>query len=138
MKQTVAFFGVVIFLIVFWLIGFIDNLQDDVDVNYGFNEKIAVEGSSKNYTVNSSGNEVLLLHKLSLSEKKSLWNSSTLKENMIELFPDFQEIKYFIDNHIEDDGDFKSELLEHVKSVEVKYISGGLTGKKAKSMLSDF
>ena len=53
-------------------------------------------------------------------------------------FPDFQEIKYFIDNHIEDDGDFKSELLEHVKSVEVKYISGGLTGKKAKSMLSDF
>ena len=138
MNQTVAFFSVVIFLIVFWLIGFVDSLQDEVDVNYGFNEKRIVEGSSKNYTVNSSGNEVLLLNKLSLNDKKKLWNQSVLKRDMLNLFPDFSEMKYYINEHIEDDGDFKSELLEHLKSVEVKYISGGLTGKKAKSMLSDF
>jgi len=140
-KQTVAFFGVVIFLIVAWLVGFIDKLQGDVDVSHGFNEERAVMGEgeySKNYRVNSSGNEVLILNKHSLVKQKELWNKSGLKEDMLELFPDFSEIKYFINEHIEDDGSFKNELLGHVKKVEVKYISGTLTGRKAKVMLSNF
>ena len=138
MKQTVVFFGVVIFLIVFWLIGFVNNLQDEVDVGHGFEEKTTVESSSKNYIVNSSGNEVLLLNKLSLAEQKKLWNKSPLKEDMLELFPEFSEMKYFVNEHIEDDGFFKKELLKYINRVEVRYISGTLTGIKAKSMLSNF
>jgi len=130
MKQTVLFFGISIFLIVYWLIGFVNKLDDDVDVSHGYNEKVSI--------VNSSGVEVLILDNTPLVKQKELWNKSMLKIDMVELFPNFSEIKYFIDEHIEDDGSFKKKLLLHINTIEDKYISGTITGKKAKVMLSNF
>jgi hypothetical protein len=135
MSKTVISFGVIVFLIISWLIGFVDKLDEEVDVNYGFNEKAMVEG---NYKLDSIGNEVLELSTLSLAEKKRLWNQSQLKEEMINLFPNFSEIKYFIENRLEDDGSFKHELLTYVEHVQDNYIGGGMSGKKAKIMLSNF
>jgi len=137
MNKTVIFFGVGIFLIITWLVGFIKQLNEDVDVSYGFNEKVIVTGDMKNYRLDSSGNEILELDKLSLQEKKKLWNNSTLKEEMILVFPNFEEIKYFIKNRIEDDGSFQHLLLTHVEDVENNYIAGEMTGNRAKSMLSN-
>jgi len=137
MSKTVIFFGIVVFFIISWLIGFVDNLEDDVDVSYGFNEKSIVVGDIKDYKLDSSGNEILELSTFSLDEKKRLWSESSLKEEMIELFPDFSEIKYFIENRIEDDGSFKNELLAHVEDVQENYLGGGVTGRKAKIMLSN-
>ena len=138
MNGTMVFAGVVIFVIISWLVGFINTLHDDVDVNYGFQEKAMISGDKSNYTVDAQGNEVLKLDTLSYQEKKNLWKHSLLKEDMLELFPRFSEIKYFIENHIEDDGAFKEALLEHVEGVELKYIGGTLTGESAKSTLSNF
>jgi len=136
MNKTVIFFGTVIFFIISWLVGTVNNLHDDVDVSYGFNEKSIVAGDMKNYKLDNSGNKILELSTFSLDEKKRLWSQSSLKEEMIELFPDFSEIKYFIENRIEDDGSFKNELLVHVEHVQENYIGGGVTGTKAKIMLS--
>ena len=138
MNKTVLFFGIVLFLIISWLVGFVNELHDDVDVSYGFNEKAVVNGDRKGYRLDSNGDEVLELSTFSLKEKRRLWNQSSLKEEMIELFPNFSEIKYFIESRIEDDGIFKDKLLSHVESVQERYIGGGMTGAKAKSMLSSF
>jgi hypothetical protein len=137
MNKTVAFFGTVIFLVISWLIGFVNELQDDVDVSYGFNEKTMIVGDIKNYKLDSNGDRILELSTLSLEEKKKLWSESLLKEEMLKLFPNFSEIKYFIENRIQDDGSFKDELLVQVEQVQESYISGSLTGKKAKVMLSN-
>jgi hypothetical protein len=136
MNRTMVFAGIVIFVIVSWLVGFINTL--DVDVNYGFQEKAIIIGDNSNYMVNTQGNEVLQLHKLSYKEKRELWNNSLLKEDMLTLFPRFSEMKYFIENHIEDDGTFKESLLEHLNRVELQYIGGSLTGQSAKATLSKF
>ena len=136
MNKTVIFFGIIIFIIISWLVGFVNELHDDVDVNYGFNEKTMIEGDMKNYKLDSNGNEILELSTLSLEDKKRLWNNSPLKEEMINLFPDFSEMKYFIENRIDDDGVFKRKLLTHTQSVQEKYIGGGMSGESAKNMLS--
>ena len=138
MNKTMIFAGVVIFIIVSWLTGFVNELHDDVDVSYGFHEKAVLTGDTSNYRVDVNGKKVLQLDTLSMQEKKNLWNASTLKEDMLVLFPDFSEIKYFINNQIEDDGLFKQELLEHVQHVEEDYIGGNISEERAKASLSKF
>ncbi len=138
MNGTMIVAGVVIFIIVSWLTGFINKLNDDVDVSYGFHEKALITGDKSNYTVDVNGREVLQLHTLSMQEKKDLWNASTLNKDMLALFPDFSEIEYFINNQIEDDGAFKQKLLEHVKHVEEEYIGGSISEEQAKVSLLKF
>ena len=57
---------------------------------------------------------------------------------MLNFFPRFSEMRYFVENHIEDDGNFKEKLLEHIDSVELTYIGGSMTGQSAKATLSKF
>jgi len=137
MKQTVIFFAILIGLFIYWFMGTMNNLIDDTDVSIGFNEKAAVTGSKSATEYNANGNEVIVFNGVSMKEKKRLWNNSDLKLEMIELLPKFSEIKYFIDEHVEDE-EFKKLLLSHVEKVEFKYIGGSLTVAKAKQELSNF
>jgi len=137
MNKTIIFAGIIIFFIVNWLIGTVNNLHDDVDVSHGFNEKaLALE---KSHTVtNSFGDEVLSLSTLSAKEKKDLWNGSSLKIEMLELFPHFIEMKAFVEEHLEDDSVFKEKLLSTIGNVEFEYIGGTMSGDKAKATISNF
>ena len=138
MNGTMVFAGVVIFIIVSWLTGFVNELNEDVDVSYGFHEKALVTGDKSHYTVDTNGREVLQLHTLSMQEKKNLWNNSLLKEDMLTLFPNFSEIEYFVNNQVEDDGLFKEKLLNHIRAVQEAYIGGSLSDEQAKLKLSHF
>jgi len=136
MKQTVIFFAIVIGLFIYWFMGTMNNIIDDTDVSIGFNEKAVVTGSKSAIEYNANGNEVIVFNGVSIKEKKRLWNNSDLKVEMVELFPNFSEMKYFVEEHIEDD-DFKKLLLSHVEDVEFKYIGGSLTVAEAKQELSN-
>ena len=138
MNGTMVFAGVVIFIIVSWLTGFVNELHDDVDVSYGFHEKALLTGDKSNYTVDENGREVLQLHTLSMQEKKNLWNNSLLKEDMLALFPNFSEMEYFIKNQVEDDGLFKEKFLSHIGAVQEAYIGGIISEDRAKERLSNF
>jgi len=138
MNKTMIFAGIVIFIIVSWLTSFVNELNDDVDVSYGFDEKAVITGDKSSHIVNIDGKEVLELNKLSMKEKKDTWNSSILKNDMLALFPDFLEMQNFIDNHIEDDGVFKTELLEHLNDVEEEYIGGSISEERARESLLKF
>jgi len=137
MKQTVIFFAILIGLFIYWFMGTMNNLIDDTDVSIGFNEKAAVTGSKSATEYNANGSEIIVFNDVSMKEKKRLWNNSDLKIEMVELLPNFSEMKYFVEEHVEDD-DFKKLLLSHVEDVEFKYIGGSLTVVKAKQELSNF
>lgn len=128
MNKTVIVFGIIIFVIIFWLIGFVNTLHDDVDVSHGFNEKAIATGDVSYITSN----------KLSLKEKKSLWNKSNLKQEMLRFFPHFIQMKNFVDENMEDDDILKKELIFNIESVESEYIGGSFTIEKARTALSDF
>ena len=137
MNRTVILGGIMISLIVFWLIGFVNSLHDDVGVSHKLSEKVSV--TKKSYgTINSYGDEILSLKNLSVKEKKRLWNNSNLKTEMIALFPRFIEMKTFVEEHIEDDGRFKQQILSNIEDVEFEYVGGGLSGEEAKAKLLDF
>jgi hypothetical protein len=137
MNRTVILGGIMISLIVFWLIGFVNTLHDDVDVVHRLNKKDS--SSNKSYTtINSYGDEVLSLNTFSMKEKKRLWNNSNLKIEMLQLFPHFIEMKTFVEEHIKDDGTFKDEILTNIENVEFEYIGGSMSAEKAKSALSNF
>ena len=137
MNRTVILAGIMISLIVFWLIGFVNTLHDDVDVTH---RTLSDKESSRksDTTVNIYGNEVLSLSTFSMKEKKRLWNNSNLKIEILELFPHFMEMKTFVEAHIEDDGNFKELLLSHIEDIEFEYIGGSLSAEKAKASLSGF
>jgi hypothetical protein len=138
MNGTMVFAGVIIFIIVSWLTSFVNELNDDVDVSYGFHEKALLTGDNSNYTVDMNGKKVLQLDTLSMQEKRNLWNSSILKEDMLAEFPNFSEIHYIVNNQVKDEGLFKKKLLNHINAVQEAYIGGTLSDEQAKLKLSNF
>ena len=138
MNRTVILGGIMISLIVFWLIGFVNTLHDDVEVSHGYNEKALATEKTMHTTINIYGDEVLLLNKLSLEEKKRLWNTSDLKIEMLELFPHFIKMKNFVETYVEDDGIFRKKLLSNIEYVEFEYVGGSFSEEKAKRFLSNF
>ncbi|RUM71303.1 MAG: hypothetical protein DSZ07_00735 [Sulfurovum sp.] len=134
MYKRIIFVGVIAFAIVSLVTIIVNELTRKVDVSYGFHEKELMRGDN-NYIIDVNGKEVLQFQTLSMQEKKNLWNNSTLKDDMLTLFPNFSEIKYLIKNQIEDDGLFKQELLNYIDSVREEYISGRLSSKQAKASL---
>lgn len=135
MNQTVIFFGIVIALITAWLIGFVQSLDEEVDVSYGFNEQRIVEGYDPSY--DSLGNEVLNIEgKLSLKQKEAKWNSSALKQEMLKEFPKFSYMKEFVKLHISDeDMEFKEKILAHIDEVEMDFVSSQINADQAKAAL---
>ena len=138
MSKTVIFGSIIIFLIVFWLIGFINSLNEEVDVSYGFKEKSVIAEGENHTIINSNGDEVLLLSGLTKKDKKQTWNHSNLKLEMLQLFPNFAKMKLLIEKHCEDDGIFKSKILSKLEEVEFEYVGGRLTGEGAKERLINF
>ncbi|CAA6800566.1 MAG: Unknown protein [uncultured Sulfurovum sp.] len=138
MNRTVILGLVMISLIMFWLVGFVNTLHDDVDVSHGFQEKTLATGAKSHGTVNIYGTEDLVFSELSEQEKKRLWNSSDLKVEMLKLFPHFVRMKSFVDQNVEEEGAFKELLISHIEEIELEYIGGSLSGEKAQQALSAF
>ena len=127
MNGSMIFGLAVIGLIVYWLIGFVHNLDEDVDVSYGYNEKRLV-----------SDGEVLEMSSLSESEKKVRWNASSAKQEMIALFPNFSEMRYLVEDKLEDSGKFKKELLSHIDTVQQEFMAGKISLSEAKEKLGNY
>jgi len=137
MNKTVMFFGLVVFLIVAWLIGFVENLDENVNVSHGVNEKKMVMSQGYNTSYDNFGNELLTLDSdLSIKEKERKWNGSLLKQEMLKEFPKFGYMREFVKLHISDvDLEFKSKLLEHITEVEMDYVSAKINADQAKVAL---
>lgn len=138
MNKTTIVVGIIIFAIVFWLIGFVNTLHADGESRYRYDDTASTSKNKNHITVNTYGDEVLLLNNLSLQEKKNLWNKSNLKVTMLELFPHFIQMKDFVKKHVEDDGAFKKKLLSNIEHVEFEYVGGSLNGESATLALSNF
>ena len=127
MNSSMLFGLVVIGAIVYWLIGFVHGLDEEVDVSYGYNEKRLV-GSE----------EFLMDGSLSLNEKKKLWANSTLKQEMIGLFPNFSEMNYLVEDKVGESGQFKKALLNHIDKIQKEFMSGKISSSLAKEKLGNY
>jgi hypothetical protein len=129
-------------LFIFILIGvgflyFITNFVGDIQEDEKFqNEEYKLKHQYDQYkTVDSIGREILDLTDVSVNTQVQAWNNSVLKTDFLELFPDFSEMKIFVNERIRGEA-LKIKLLAQIDDVEAKYFAGTMDAEQAKRELS--
>ena len=111
---------------------FIGAIQEDVNKESGsYNKEHQYE---QYYTVDIVGDTVLDFQHLEIKKQVEIWNQSEFKGEFLELFPDFEGMKRYVDSKIIGDG-LKEKLLKNIDSIEIQFISGTLSGNQSKAKL---
>ncbi|AKF25824.1 hypothetical protein YH65_10830 [Sulfurovum lithotrophicum] len=87
--------------------------------------------------MDSVGRAVLNVEGVDTATQIGAWNEGSLKEEFLDLYPDFSLMKDFIKNRVHGEP-IKSRLLKHVDDVETKFFAGELTTEQAKAALASF
>lgn len=86
-------------------------------------------------SVDSIGQEILDMTGTDANTQIAAWNSSQLKEEFLTLFPDFEDMKFFVKERVR--GKILQEKLARtIEQVENKYFSGTVNTEDAKRILS--
>jgi len=112
---------------------FIGGIQEEDERyrNNAYNEK---HRYSKYQEVDSVGRPVLNLIGVDAKIQIGAWNSSTLKDEYMNEFPDFSAMKAFIKERIKGDV-LKAKIRKNIDDVEGKYLSGTMSADQAKQAL---
>ena len=86
-------------------------------------------------TVDSIGQDILDVTGANVKTQLGAWNHSLLKDDFLDLFPDFTEMKNFIDDRVRGKM-LKDKLTKTVNTIEDKFFSGSITAEDAKRELS--
>lgn len=113
---------------------FIEDLQNEDDKEYQYNKQQSAK-YAKYKTVDSVGQAVIDVAGASDSMQIEVWNHSELKNEFNKLFPNFEEMRFFIRDRIVGKG-LQDKLLKLVAEVEDGVVSGVMNVKQAKLKLS--
>ena len=115
-------------------VNFIGDIQEDDEKyrNKGYNQEHKYD---KYKTVDGVGQEVLNLLGADAKTQIAAWNESKLKDEFILLFPDFGDMKNFVNDRINGEV-LKTKLLAQINSVEDRFFSGSITVDQAKQEFS--
>ena len=86
------------------------------------------------YTRDATDNVVLDLSNTSLEKSKEVWQHSSVKDQILQLFPNFDLMKDMVRMRVSD-CPFKTYLLKMMDTVESAYFSGRINSFKAKRLL---
>ena len=128
-------------LFIFILIGvgflyFITNFVGDIQQDEKFqNEEYKQKHQyDKYHSVDSIGRDILDMTGAPISTQVQAWNNSALKTDFLELFPDFSDMKTFVNERVRGDA-LKAKLTNAVDKVESQYFSGAMNAEDAKREL---
>lgn len=107
--------------------------EDDKYRNEAYNEEMQY---SQYDTTDSIGQHILDLTGVDGSTQFKAWNKSGLKEEFLEIFPNFSEMKGFVNDRIRGKI-LQDKLKAELTDMEDKYFSGSITAEDAKRKLSD-
>ena len=112
---------------------FVGDLQKEDDKAYQYAQQQTGK-YAKYQTVDSVGQAVIDVSKASDAMQIEVWNHSVLKDEFIRLFPNFEEMQFFIRDRIVGKG-LQDKLLKLVAEVEDGVVSGAMSVKQAKIKL---
>ncbi len=132
-KSFLVFMGIGIGVL-YLTTNFIGDIQqeDDRYQNEEYKEK---NQFNKYQTIDSIGRSVLDLTGVDSSTQLKAWNKSNLKNEFLEVFPDFDEMKKFVKERTRGDA-LQTKLRRTIDTVENGYFSGTMSAEEAKRMLS--
>jgi hypothetical protein len=118
---------------VYFVTNFIGDIQSKDDT-YSNNEYKKEQFYDKYNSVDIIGQKILDVSTANKEIQIKVWNHSSLKAEFLDLFPNFKEMRKFIDDRVR--GEFlQVRLKSHLKDVENKFFSGQINAEKAKKML---
>ena len=83
------------------------------------------------YKKDINGDDVLNFAGVPLSKAKAVWNESTIKNMMLDYFPDFGMMKQIARSQL-DESKFKDFLLKSLEKTENDYLDGTINLDQAK------
>ena len=134
MDKSLIFFIAIGLGFLYFVTNFVGDIQaeDDAYANNDYKQEHKYDAYKK---VDSVGQDILDVTGADASTQLGAWNSSLLKDEFLDLFPDFTEMKNFINDRIRGKI-LRDKLNKKVTEIEDKFFSGGITAEDAKRELS--
>jgi len=118
----------------YFVTNFVGDIQaeDETYQNNGYNQEHIYD---QYQSVDSIGQGILDLTGADAKTQLGAWNKSMLKDEFLELFPRFDEMKNFVHDRIRGKI-LQDKLLSTVNTIEDKFFSGSVSAEQAKRELS--
>ncbi len=136
MSQGLIIFIAIGAILSYILVGFIGDLQDEDDKLLTQEKMIAKEDMSY-HEKDVVGQTILVFSDDSCEKKIGVWKRSPLHQEFMDFFPNFSEMKAFINDRIID-AEFQQRLTKQVDDVEDAFFSGEITQEQVKEKLDAF
>lgn len=133
MDKSFMVFAVIGIGFLYFVTTFVGDIQEE-DATYQNSDYNQENKYDKYMTVDSIGQDVLDVSTADIKTQVDAWNASQLKNEFATLFPDFTDMKSFIDGRVKGQG-LKDKLHALVYELEDKIISGTMTSIQAKQKL---
>lgn len=116
----------------YFITNFVGEIQQDDNLqNNEYKDKHKYDAYQ---TVDSIGREILDVTGSDASVQVAAWNGSILKTDFLMLFPDFSEMKIFVNERVRGKA-LQVKLINSVNDAEDKYFSGVMNAEQAKRAL---
>ena len=116
----------------YFITNFVGEIQEDDNLqNNEYKEKHKYDAYQN---VDSIGQEILDVTGAATSVQVAAWNASILKNDFLMLFPDFSEMKVFVDERVRGKA-VQEKLINSVNDAEDQYFSGTMNAEQAKRSL---
>ena len=134
MDKSLMFFIAIGLGFLYFVTHFVGDIQaeDDEYANNDYKQEHIYDAYK---TVDSVGQDILDVTGADAKTQLGAWNSSLLKDEFLDLFPDFTEMKNFIKDRLRGKI-LQDKLTKKVTEIEDKFFSGGITAEDAKRELS--
>jgi len=114
---------------IYMVTNLIGDIQDD-----GEKERGTYKKDNQYNGVDILGDAILDVQHIDEKKQLEVWHSSEFKNEFMELFPNFDGMKRYVDSKIRGDA-LKKKLISTIDSIEIKFISGTLNGERSKAKL---
>lgn len=116
---------------VYFVTSFVDKIQDDERYeNSGYSEKIG-DKDTQYQALNSVGDRILDLSLLNEKKQIMVWNQSEIKDEFLTNFPNFLDMREFINDRVVGDT-LQKRLIETIDTIEERFIAGEIGADKVK------
>ena len=134
MDKSLMFFIAIGIGFLYFVTTFVGDIQaeDEAYHNNDYNQEHIYD---QYQTVDSIGQGILDLTGADAKTQLGAWNNSMLKDEFLENFPNFDEMKHFVNDRIR--GKLLQDKLNNtINTIEDKFFSGTITAEEAKRELS--
>jgi len=134
MDKSLMFFIAIGIGFLYFVTNFVGDIQAE-DNSYANNDYKQEHKYDAYKTVDSIGQDILDVTGANAQIQLGAWNSSMLKDEFLDLFPNFSEMKNFINDRLRGKI-LQDKLTKKVNEIEDEFFSGGITAEDAKRELS--